>query len=351
METATQRATLERVLEAIARETGLATRVVQWEPKLHRGAALRPDALIEIGGPNAGQQYAVEAKNIHRFEILHQLRALWPRGNKPPLLVAAPYITTEAAEQCRKMDLYFADTVGNIYLKGRGLHVFVTGKRNGDALGTTKKAKLANPAGLKVVFALLCKPGLLNAPYRQIAAVAQVALGAIGPVIKELETRKFVAPAATGRRGTARKFLDPQRVVQEWAALYPAVLRPKLNLRRFRAQPNWTDGLELKPYHALWGGEVAANRLLHYLKPETTTIYARETPKQLVADHRLRVDATGDVEVLDVFWNLDQIPATRDVVPPILAYADLTATTNGRNLEAARMIYEQFVEPALRNPA
>ena len=345
----TQRATLERVLEAIGRETGLAARVVQWEPKLHRGAPVRPDALIEIGGPNTGQQYAVEVKNIHRFEVLHQLRTLWPHGTKPPLLDAAPYITTQAAEQCRKMDLYFADTVGNIYLKGRGLHVFVTGKRNGDALGTAKKAKLANPAGLKVVFALLCRPALLNAPYRQIAAAAQVALGVIGPVIKELETRKIVAPE--GRHGKARRFLDPQRLVQEWAALYPAVLRPKLNVRRFRAEANWTERLELKPYHAFWGGEVAANRLLHYLKPETATIYAPEIPKQLVADKRLRADATGDVEVLDVFWNVNQIPTVQDVVPPILVYADLTATTNGRNLEAARMIYEQFIEPALRNPA
>ncbi len=349
MGAATQRATLKRVLEAIGRETGLAARVVQWEPKLHRGALVRPDALIEIGGPNTGQRYAVEIKNIHRFEVLHQLRALWPHGTRPPLFIAAPYITTQAAEQCRKMDLYFADTVGNIYLKGRGLHVFVTGKRSDDALGAAKKGKLANPAGLKVVFALLCRPGLLNAPYRQIAAAAQVALGAIGPIIKELETRKFVAPE--GRHGRARRFLDPQRLVQEWAALYPAVLRPKLNVRRFRAEANWTEGLELKPYHAFWGGEVGANRLLHYLKPETATIYAPETPKQLVADHRLRADATGDVEVLDVFWNVNQIPTVQDVVPPILVYADLTATTEGRNLEAARMIYEQFIEPALRNPA
>ena len=351
MGAATQRATLDRVLEAIGRETGLAARVVQWEPKLRRRALVRPDALIEIGGPNTGQRYAVEVKNIHRFEMLHQLRAFWPRGTKPPLLIAAPYITTQAAEQCRKMELYFADTVGNIYLKGRGLHVFVTGKRKGDALGTAKKARLANPAGLKVVFALLCKPRLLNAPYRQITTAAQVALGVIGPVIKELETRKFVAPATAGRHGKARRFLDPQRLVQEWAALYPAILRPRLNVRRFRAKANWTEGLELKPYHAYWGGEVAANRLLHYLKPETATIYVPETPKLLLADHRLRADATGDIEILDVFWNVDQIPTGQDVVPPVLVFADLTATTEGRNLEAARMIYEQFIEPALRNPA
>jgi hypothetical protein len=45
------------------------------------------------------------------------------------------------------------------------------------------------------------------------------------------------------------------------------------------------------------------------------------------------------------------MPIAGHVVPPILAYADLAATTDGRNLEAAKMIYDQYVEPALRNKA
>ena len=51
------------------------------------------------------------------------------------------------------------------------------------------------------------------------------------------------------------------------------------------------------------------------------------------------------------FWNADQVPGVGDVVPPLLAYADLTGTTDGRNLEAAKMIYERLLEPALRNQA
>ena len=39
---------LERVLEAIGRETGLTTRVLQWQPKLDWHTQVRPDALIEI---------------------------------------------------------------------------------------------------------------------------------------------------------------------------------------------------------------------------------------------------------------------------------------------------------------
>jgi hypothetical protein len=55
-------------------------------------------------------------------------------------------------------------------------------------------------------------------------------------------------------------------------------------------------------------------------------------------------DHTGNVEILDAFWNFDAIP-DNDLVPPVLVYADLLATNDGRNAEAAKLIYEQRIEP------
>ncbi len=135
------------------------------------------------------------------------------------------------------------------------------------------------------------------------------------------------------------------------------VLRPKLNARRFRAaRPNWTEGVNLNPYGAFWGGEVAANRLTHYLQPQTVTIYARENPTKLLVDQRMKADVNGDTEILDVFLtaevlneNTERLPGERDVVPPILVYADLMTTTDGRNIEAAKMIYDEHIGPLLRN--
>src|SRR5262249_21533195 len=266
-ETATERFILERVLEAIGRETGVTARVLQWEPALNWHTPLRPDALVEFDIPPTPQQYAVEVKNVDRYQILNQIRAFWPRQANPPLLIAAPYITPQAAERCREMDLFFADAAGNIFLKAPGLHIYVTGRRKPVDFKPAEEGKIANPAGLRVVFALLCKPNLLNATYREIAAAARVALGTIGPVIKDLETRRHITPATEVGRTVQRRFLDPRRLVQEWVAVYPAVLRPKLNIRRFRAQQTgWTKGVDLYPYNAFWGGEVAANRLLHYLE-------------------------------------------------------------------------------------
>jgi hypothetical protein len=351
-ETTTERLTLERVLEAIGRETGITTRVLEWQPTLNWHTQLRPDALVEFDVLPQPEQYAVEVKNIDRYAMLNQLRAFWPKRAKPALLIAAPYITAQVAERCREMDLFFADTAGNVYLKGPGLYLYVTGRRKPPDFKPAEQGKITNPAGLRAVFALLCNPNLLNAPYREIAGAARVALGTIGPVMKDLETRRHIAPLLEAGRKERRKFLDPQRLVQEWVAVYPTVLRPKLNIRRFRAQkPGWTRGLNLLPYNAFWGGEVAANRLLHQLEPQTATIYVRDTPKAIITEQRMRGDVNGDVEILDAFWNPNHVAAIRDVVPPLLAYADLATTTDGRNLEAARMIYDEYIEPAFRNQA
>lgn len=343
------RLTLERVLEALGREAGLTAKVLQWEPTFAWHTPLRPDALIQINGPERPEEYAVEVKTVDRFATLQQLRALWPRHAKPALLIAAPYITAQMAERCREMDLYFADAAGNVYLRGPGLHLYVTGKGKPAELGAEDLGKTANPTGLKLIFALLCKPELLNATYRELAAAARIALGAVGPIMAELQTRGQIAllPERGGTR--RRRFVQALRLLQEWVTLYPTILRPKLHGRKFHAPEGWTNDADAGRYHVQWGGEVAANRLLHHLVPRTATLYAETTPKELIVERRMRADAHGDVEILDLFWNVKQIPAADDLVPPLLIYADLATATDGRNLEAAKRIYEQYLEPAFRN--
>jgi hypothetical protein len=201
-----------------------------------------------------------------------------------------------------------------------------------------------NPAGLQIVFALACRPELLQTTYREIAARAGVALGTVGPVLKDLETRGHVR----FRKGFDRKLLDPQRMIEEWVTHYPVTLRPKLNPRRFQADAERLHLTDLAPQNAYWGGEPAAEKLTQYLKPAQFTIYAREPIARLVAAARMRADATGNVEILDAFWNFEADKDFSDVVPPMLAYADLLATHDGRNAEAARMIYEQRIAPAFR---
>ena len=333
--------------------TGLEGRVVAQETAI--GKDRRADALIEIQVHGQQYRYLVEAKT--RVDRPAQLGHLKARQAVLDLLrerhlLFAPYITTTIAKQCRDLDIAFLDTAGNAYLQGPGLFVFVTGEKPEGLTATIMGTGGGGTAtALRVVFVLLCKPGLLNAPYRDIVDAAGVALGAIGWVFFDLEGRGLVAGKQRQRN---RRFLEPIRLFDEWVTNYPIKLRPKLNPQRFQAQnPDWWKQAPLTNLGAYWGGEVAAACLTGYINPETFTIYldpqkGRDALIQLVATHRLRADPQGNIEILDKFWNLPSDPGHPEIVPPILAYADLVASLNPRNLEVAKLIRERYIDNALR---
>ena len=68
----------------------------------------------------------------------------------------------------------------------------------------------------------------------------------------------------------------------------------------------------------------------------------------LLIQHKLKKDPAGDVELLHRFWRQDAVSPNRDMVHPLLVYADLMATGNQRNIETARMIYDQHIIQLVR---
>ncbi len=291
-------------------------------------------------------------KRIDRFAALGAIKNQLDFFDEPGLVIA-PRITPEIAKRCRELEIPFIDAVGNAYLRAPGLLVFVKGQRlpaneiPNDGVGP----RAGTATALRVIFALLCQPKLLNVPYREIVRAAGVALGAVGWVFFDLNGRGYTIG---GRGKDDRRLLEPRRLFDEWVANYPIKLRPKLNPRRFRAAtPDWWQQLDATAYGALWGGEVAAEKLTKYLKPATFTLYirpdnARDKLTQLVAANRLRADPKGDIEVIEAFWNFPVDQNHPDVVPPILVYADLVAGFDPRNLETAKLIRERYIDHALR---
>ncbi|MBY0502774.1 MAG: hypothetical protein K2X03_02615 [Bryobacteraceae bacterium] len=335
--TTQEREIINAAITALQQIVGLPARLAPVRADLERDLE---DATIEIEANRRKYRFAAEVKTVDRFETPAMVKAGVTDTRRPPLLIA-PYITREVAGRCRELHLPFIDTAGNAYLEGPGLFIYVVGQPRPDQLKQDRFRAL-NPAGLQVVFALLCQPELMRANYRKIAAAAKVALGTLGPVMKDLEGRGLIRlnPA------TNRQLLDPPRMLQEWVTYYPTTLRPKLNPRRFHADPERLQLATIKKCGAYWGGEGAAERLTQFLKPEHFTIYARGPIAELVAANRMRADRNGNVEVLEAFWDFET--RADDLVPPVLVYADLLATNDGRNAEAARMIYEQRIEPTFR---
>jgi hypothetical protein len=332
---------LSTAVGALGRTTGIGARVLRAQ------AARDPvDAIVEIEMDNRKHRFGAEVKTVDRFETPAMLKAQGKALREPPPLLVAPYITREVAERCRQLRLPFIDTAGNAYLDAPGLLVYVVGQARPVELRQDNYRAL-NPAGLKLTFALLCRPKLLDENYRKIATDAGVALGTVSADIKDLEARGFFNLQT---HPDLRKLLDPKRMLEEWVTHYPVTLRRKLSLGRFRADPERLQQTDLARLNAYWGGELAAERLTRYLKPVHFTIYTREPIAKLVAAGRMRAEQDGNVEILEKFWNFPADKDMPDVVPPVLAYADLLATHDSRNAEVARMIYEQRIAPAFRTP-
>lgn len=337
--------TLHKALAALEKKTGLIGKVDQIEPYITQGK--RVDAEVKIEANGQQYTYLAELKRADRFTILAELRFRQDTYGHQLLLVA-PRVTAEMAEKCRELDLQFIDGAGNAYLRQPGLYVLVKGERplrtENIYQETDEFKKAVTPTNLRAVFVILCKPALLNAPYRDIKDAAGIALGAVGWVFFNLNGRGFTV----GGEKKGRMLIERQRLAQEWVTNYPIKLRPKLNGRRFTAPiKDWWKTTEITKYNAQWGGEVAAAKLTQYLKPDQLTIYVhmkrdKMNLTQLVMENKLRPDPDGEIEILEAFWNFKDEETLPETVPPLLIYADLLATMDPRNLETANMIYDQY---------
>jgi len=344
--TSNEQSILEAAVGAFGRTTGIQVHVHPAKASKDRSA----DAIVEFETEGQKHRFGAEVKTVDRFATPAMLTA---RGEVPrePLLLVAPYITREVGERCRQLRLPFIDTAGNTYLEAPGLLVYIVGQPR-PVENRLDNYRALNPAGLKLTFALLCQPDLVCKDYRTIATNAGVALGTVSSDMKDLENRGFFDLRAEPHP-KHRKLLDPERMLEEWVTHYPVTLRPKLILGRFNVnEPERLHQLDLVRQNALWGGEPAAEKLTRHLKPARFTIYTREPIAKLIAAGRMRASENGNLEILERFWTFDSPDNDfSDVVPPILAYADLLASHDGRNAEVARMIYDQRIATTFRRTA
>jgi hypothetical protein len=341
---------LSDALEALWEKTDIHGTVVQIQPKV--AADYRADASVDLVFDGQTYHYFVECKtNVDRKAQVDQID-LRLRQIGSPLMLVTEYISKELAAHCRIVGLQFIDTHGNAYLRAPGLFVFTTGEKNERRRQSYKAPKgLTNQAALRVIFALLSKPELVNATFKEIATLSGVALGTAYNVLEDLERRGYLIAGSKH----SRKLLEPHRLVDEWVANFPTTLRAKLNSRRFSSSdPYWWKHADIADLHAVWGSEVAAAKMFKHLKPSTQTLYVDPTGMRnainMLAKHiRLRPDPDGPIEILEKFWS-PVIESEPGLAPPLLVYSDLLALFDPRAKETANMIKENFIEPTI-NPS
>lgn len=204
-----------------------------------------------------------------------------------------------------------------------------------------RKGKGFGRATVQVVFALLCNKELCNATYRDIARQADVALGTVVGIINNLMTQGFFVELQNKKRHLIRK----NELLEKWVDAYAEKLRPKTLMCIYRTQQqDLLQTFDVNEFHARWGGKAAAHRLTRYLKPEIMTIYTETIANDLLLHLKLRQDKNGDVELRKRFWKFEYPDAEVDTVPPLLIYADLMATGDARNIETAKLIYNDYLK-------
>ena len=331
-------------LEAFRKNAQAHTQIETLALELDHAVGFRPDRLIRMVANGAELKYYAEIKTtvtkVQKLLLLVHREKL-----NYPLLLIAKYVNPQMVEELRQAGIEFIDTAGNAFIKQPPLYIFVKGNRPQETVGQAPLKRAFRPAGLRIIYAFLCNPGLENKTYREIAAAAVVALGTVDWTIKELKELGFLL--VMGKRGF--KLLQKENLLQRWVTAYPEQLRPKQILGRYRGEYGWWQQKKLDTLKAQWGGEIAAARLTQYLKPEMITIYTTaQQLNQLLLENRLKMDIGGDVEVLERFWRPVEMWQYEDLVHPILIYADLLATGNQRNIETAKRIYEQHIIRLIR---
>lgn len=185
----------EILLQAIERLEQTTDLAVEVYPE---GDFQGPDAEIRIKWQNMDWYFAAEIKNTFTRAMIggtvDQMRK-FPEKR----LIVTRYVTPQIAETLKEFDIPFVDTAGNAYIKEPPLLVFIKGNKPDERFGKRPPTRAFRPTGLKLIYALLCNPGLENAPYREIAEQADVALGTVGRVVYDL--KKMGHLIDMGKRG------------------------------------------------------------------------------------------------------------------------------------------------------
>jgi hypothetical protein len=332
---------IERSINALSNETKI---IIEKESSELISNKKNSYTSIRINLPLKVIEYRVEIKrnlNASNIGIIsHQLRS-----TQSKYILITRFVSVPLAKKMKEMDIQFIDTAGNAYINEPPVFIFIQGNKISNEIKEDNEKSVFNITGLKILFALLCNKDLLNSSYREIANKADVSLGSVSNIFKELFIRGYLVNIGHHRI----RFHQKEILFEKWTMFYGENLRQKNIIGRYTAQEHdfWKKR-DLSPELGLWGGEVAANILTDYINPEIITIYTNKPVNEIVLKYKFHKRLDGKIEVRKKFWNFDEKSEKNNLVPIILIYADLMSTADSRNIETAEIIYKEYIERHLR---
>ncbi|MGP5015276.1 type IV toxin-antitoxin system AbiEi family antitoxin [Glutamicibacter sp. BW77] len=253
------------------------------------------------------------------------------------LLLVGPRITERSAEIFRLQGINYIDQAGNAFVSFEGVHIDIRGRRaprSSTQRYTQLKRGGVNLFSLKrsqIIFAFLTWPGLLQGPIRQLARAAGTSIGQTQETLELLTQYGFL--------DDHRKLSSQQReiLIDQWAASYPTGLGSQSRTHHFAG--DWSN-LKINDQTVYVGGEAAAPVLV---QPESVVLYTDGLPMSLLRARRWRRDNEApNIFIRQKFWEAPDEPDHPGIyqAPLLLTYADLLASNDGRQREAAIQLRE-----------
>lgn len=313
-------------------------------PVTIESARLENDAILLI----QNQQFTVTAKpelrSANKGLVIAQINELQEKTTRPVIIIAK-FIHSDIALELKDREINYLDTAGNAFIKKDGMLIYISGQKT-VKIEKTNQTRAFQEVGIKLIFSLLNNPDNLQLSYRELAEQTGIAIGSVSNVMKELEDLNFIL-----KTDTKRILKNKPELLNRWIVAYNDVLRPKLLKKKMRFsnadRTNWSalpvndvDGT------CFWGGEPASAMLTGQFNPVKFTIYTDSNWQNIMRHLDLRPDDEGEVEVLQIFWKLkDRVDySSSPLVPPLLVYADLISSGNGRNIEIAKRILDNELQ-------
>jgi hypothetical protein len=292
---------------------------------------------FNLNGKKIRKTFDLEIQKSASSSAINQIVLNRYESNRKQLLVAR-YVSPATAEKLRELDISFMDTKGNVFFKEDEFYIFISSQAKVSEVKVPKPNLIFQQSGLKLLFVLLSIPDSENYSYRNLAEISDISLGSVNEIISNL-IQSFYLVKIKEKRMLVRK----DELLKRWVQGYSETLRPKITNGRFKYSEVLFEENTIKDLKGCWGGEYAASLMTNYLTPAKFDLFVDyNAPRALFVlnSNFPSKKLDGEVEILRKFWTFNETEIT---APPILVYADLVASADSRNLEVAKMIYDEHI--------
>ncbi len=283
-----------------------------------------------------------------RTEVRPNHIPLFLNRRDKPLLVAADYITPKSKETLKSNGVNYIDSYGNTYLNLEHLKMYVE-KDNAKPVYNVY-SEVFTRAGGQILFHLLQNPELINEKYERLAEISCVSLGSVSKTINGLLKEGFAVKWDKDKR---YQLIKREELLEKWVALVNEKILPSHKIGNYRSISS--EHFKIKDIssrlESCWGGEYGAKLITNYLNPEQYSFFTTREKPDLTRLFKMVPDANGNIVAYKSFWKPESTKLHYNhgeaAANPLLVYAELMYSGNQRNIETAKIIFDEYIKPDL----